>query len=299
MARQAQLLIDDGTFFEGPRWRDGRWWVSDFYRHRVLTVTPEGDVDEVLEVPGQPSGLGWLPDGSLLVISMKDAQLLRRHPDGRVTTHADLSGVLAGNVNDIVVTAQGHAYVGSFGFDLMGGGTPAMSRLAHVAPDGTVGVAAEDLAFPNGMVITPDGSSLIVGETLGGGYTAFTVEPDGGLTDRRVWAQLSARPDLADLESALGQGAIAPDGCTLDAEGAIWLADAMGARLLRVAEGGEVLEEQPAPGGGGVFACMLGGDDGRTLLACCAPDFFEHERAAKREASLWTLRVDVPHAGLP
>jgi sugar lactone lactonase YvrE len=299
MVRDAQQLIDGGTFFEGPRWRDGRWWVSDFYRHLVLTVTPEGDVEEVLEVPGQPSGLGWLPDGSLLIVSMKDAQLLRRSPDGEVTTHADLSGVLAGNVNDMVVSETGHAYVGSFGFDLMSGQPPAMSRLAHVAPDGTVGVAADDLAFPNGAVITPDGSTLIVGETMGCAYTAFTIGPDGGLTDRRTWAQLAPRPEVGGFEETLGQVTVAPDGCALDAEGAIWLADAMGGRLLRVAEGGEILEEQPAPGGGGVFACMLGGDDGRTLLACCAPDFFEHERAAKREASLWTLRVDVPHAGLP
>ena len=299
MSRDAQLLVDGGTFFEGPRWRDGRWWVSDFYRNLVLTVTPEGRTEEVLEVEHQPSGLGWLPDGSLLVVSMKDQRVLRHAPDGEVSTHADLSDVLAGNANDMVVSEDGHAYVGSFGFDLMAGEDPALSRLAHVAPDGSTGVAADDLAFPNGAVITPDGSTLIVGETMGCGYTAFTIGEDGGLTDRRPWAQLAPRPEVGGFEETLGQVTVAPDGCALDAEGAIWFADAMGARLLRVAEGGEVLEEQPAPGDGGVFACMLGGEDGRTLLACCAPDFFEHERAVKREASLWTLRVDVPAAGLP
>lgn len=299
MSRQPQLLVDGGTFFEGPRWRDGRWWVSDFYRHVVETVTPDGDVEQVLEVPGQPSGLGWLPDGSLLAVSMRDLALVRRHPDGEVTTHADLSGVLAHLANDMVVTADGHAYVGSFGFDLMAGEDPSTSRLAHVAPDGTVGVAAEDVAFPNGMVVTPDGSTLIVGETIGCGYTAFTIGPDGSLSDRRTWAQLAPRPTLGSFEETLPQVTVAPDGCALDAEGAIWFADAMGARLVRVAEGGEFLEEQPAPGGGGVFACMLGGEDGRTLLACCAPDFAEDARAASREASLWTLQVDVPGAGLP
>lgn len=299
MARDAQLLVDGGTFFEGPRWRDGRWWVSDFYRYVVEAVTPDGEVEQVAEVPGQPSGLGWLPDGSLLVVSMRDRQLLRRAPDGTVTTHADLSGLLDYLANDMVVTAAGHAYVGSFGFDLMAGEAPVASPLAHVAPDGTADVAAEEVAFPNGMVVTPDGSTLIVGETIGCGYTAFTIRADGSLTDRRSWAQLAPRPTLGSFEETLPQVTVAPDGCSFDAEGAIWFADALGARLVRVAEGGRILEEQPAPGGEGVFACMLGGEDGRTLLACCAPGFDEHERAATREASLWTLRVDVPHAGLP
>ena len=299
MARDAQLLLDGGTFFEGPRWRDGRWWVSDFYRHLVLTVTPDGDTEEILEVEGQPSGLGWLPDGSLLVVSMKDRQVLRRRPDGDVDTHADLSDLLDGNANDMVVTEDGHAYVGSFGFDLMAGEDPATSRIVHVAPNGTASVAAEGVAFPNGAVVTPDGSALIVGETLGCGYTAFTIQPDGSLTDRRTWAQLAPRPTLGTFEETLPQVTVAPDGCTLDAEGAVWFADALGARLVRVAEGGQILDEVPAPGGAGVFACMLGGEDGRTLLACCAPDFDEGARAAAREASLWTLQVEVPHAGLP
>lgn len=299
MGRDARLLLDGGTFFEGPRWRDGRWWVSDFYRHLVLTVTPEGRTEEVLEVDGQPSGLGWLPDGSLLVVSMRDRQVLRRGPDGRVGTHADLSDLLAGHANDMVVSGDGHAYVGSFGFDLMAGQDPALSRLAHVAPDGAAGVGAEDVAFPNGAVITPDGSTLVVGETLGCCYTAFAIGPDGSLSRRRTWAQLAPRPTLGSFEETLPQVTVAPDGCTLDAEGAIWFADAIGGRLVRVAEGGAILDEEPAPGGGGVFACMLGGEDGRTLLACCAPDFAEDARAAAREASLWTMRVEVPRAGLP
>ena len=299
MAQDAKLLLDGGTFFEGPRWRDGRWWVSDFYRHLVLTVTPDGDTEEILEVEGQPSGLGWLPDGSLLVVSMRDRRLLRRAPDGTVTTHADLSDVLVGNANDLVVTQDGHAYVGSFGFDLMAGNDPATSRLVHVSPDGAVDVAADAMYFPNGSVITPDGATLIVGETLGCGYTAFTIGRNGALSDRRSWAQLAPRPTLGSFEETLPQVAVAPDGCALDAEGAIWFADALGGRLVRLAEGGDILEEVTAPAGEGVFACMLGGDDGRTLLACCAPDFSEEARSSSRDATLWTIPVDVPHAGLP
>ncbi|HEX5366368.1 MAG TPA: SMP-30/gluconolactonase/LRE family protein, partial [Acidimicrobiales bacterium] len=189
-----------------------------------------------------------------------------------------------GHANDMVVDARGHAYVGNFGFDLMGGAAPADARLAHVAPDGTVRAAAEDLAFPNGMVITPDGSTLIVGESFANRYTAFTIGGDGSLSDRRQWAAIPG---------------VAPDGCGLDAEGAIWAADAAGARVVRVVEGTGVVDEIAAPEGLGIFACMLGGDDGRTLLACAAPNFLESERAVTRLGRLLTTTVDVPHAGLP
>lgn len=292
-------LLEGGTFFEGPRWRDGRWWVSDFYRHLVLTVAPDGTTEEVMTVEGQPSGLGWQPDGSLLVVSMKDHRLLRRAPDGSVSVLADLSGHRAGHLNDMVVDAEGRAYVGEFGFDLMAGGQPATANLIRVDPDGSVAVAADDLYFPNGSVITPDGETLIVGETAGCRYTAFTIEPDGALSDRRVWAQLAPTPTIGTFAETLGQVTVGPDGCCLDAEGHIWAADAIGARLIRVAPGGTIVDEIAAPEGLGVFACMLGGDDGRTLLACAAPDFFEQARSAAREAVLLTTRVDVGHAGLP
>ena len=279
-----EVLAGGGGFFEGPRWHDGSWWVSDFYRHAVFTVAPDGTQTEVLTVDAQPSGLGWLPDGSLLVVSMKDRRVLRRSPSGDVTVHADIADHCGGHANDMVVDARGHAYVGNFGFDLMAGGTPASATLVHLAPDGTVEAAAGDLEFPNGMVITPDGSTLIVGESMGNRYTAFTIGEAGSLSERRVWA---------DIEGA------APDGCALDADGCIWAADAFGSRLVRVAEGTGVVDEIAAPDGLGIYACMLGGDDGRTLLACAAPSFLEHERASTREALLLTTSVDVPHAGLP
>lgn len=298
--RSFTTLSDGGCFFEGPRWRDGRWWVSDFYRHTVFTVDADGTETAVLEVPGQPSGLGWLPDGDLLVVSMKDHQVLRRAPDGTTTVHADLSALgVQGPLNDMVVSESGHAYVGCFGFDLMAGGDPAPAPIYGIAPDGTVGVAAEGLHFPNGSVITDDGSTLIVGETMGCRYTAFTIGADGGLSERRVWAQIAPTPPMAGFAETLGSVTVGPDGCGLDAEGHIWAADAIGARVVRVAPGGEIVDEVPAPEGLGAFACMLGGDDGRTLLACLAPDFFEHARSAAQEAVLATTTVAVPRAGRP
>jgi sugar lactone lactonase YvrE len=280
-----RTLLEGGAFFEGPRWHDGRWWVSDFYRRTVSTVDAGGREEVVLEVPGQPSGTGWMPDGSLLVVSRTDLKVLRRSPVGEVTEHADLTGVARFHLNDMVVDAQGRGYVGNFGFDLMNRAEPAPTELVRVDPDGTAAVVADDLWFPNGTVITPDGATLIVGETFAGRYTAFAIAADGSLTDRRVWAQIE--PEFA------------PDGCALDAEGHIWSADGSGGRAGRIAPGGEIVDEVRAPGGLGVFACMLGGDDGRTLLLCAAPDFFEHRRRDKREAVLLTTTVDVPHAGLP
>jgi sugar lactone lactonase YvrE len=298
--RELSTLLEGGSFFEGPRWRDGRWWVSDFYRGLVLAIDADGGTEEVLSVEQQPSGLGWMPDGSLLVVSMRDARILRRWPDGDVTVHAECGAHCGGHLNDLVVDGQGRAYAGNFGFDLMAGEDPAGASLVRVDPDGTVAVAAGDLLFPNGMVITPDGSTLIVGESMGARYTAFTIAPDGSLTDRRVWGEMApAPPQIGTLEETLGALGYAPDGCTLDAEGHIWSADALNGRCGRIAPGGEIVEEVRPPGGLGVFACMLGGGDGRTLLLCCAPDFLEHNRRDAREAVLLTTTVDVGSAGLP
>ncbi|HUG83901.1 MAG TPA: SMP-30/gluconolactonase/LRE family protein [Euzebya sp.] len=296
---ELSTLVEGGHFFEGPRWHDGTWWVSDFYAHHVLTLTPDGAVSTVMEVPGQPSGLGWMPDGSLLVVSMRDHRILRRDPDGTVTEHADISAHCGGKANDMIVDAAGRAFAGNFGFDLMAGADPATSTLIRVDPDGSVHVAASDMYFPNGSVILPDGITLVVGETMGCRYTAFTIGADGQLTDRRVWAQLAPTPALGTLAETLGAIAVGPDGCSLDAEDRIWAADALGARVIRIAEGGEILEEIAMPGGLGAFACQLGGEDGRTLLICAAPDFAEHQRQVATEAVLLTTRVAVPHAGLP
>ena len=281
----SRTLIDHGTFYEGPRWHDDRWWVSDFYRHLVLSFDADGrDVREELVVDAQPSGLGWAPDGSLLVVSMTDHRLLRRGADGAVSEVAGFGQHCGGFANDMVVDARGRAYIGNAGFDLMAGAEPATANLVRVDLDGTVEVAAEDLAFPNGSVITPDGSTLIVGETMGNRYTSFTIEDDGSLTHRRIWADLPG---------------VAPDGCGLDAEGRIWCADAFGNRCVLVEEGGRLVEEVPAPDGLGVYACMLGGPDGTTLLQCCAPTFLAHERRHATDARLVATEVEVGRAGLP
>jgi sugar lactone lactonase YvrE len=296
---QLHTLLEGGAFFESPRWHDGRWWVSDFYRHLVLSVSASGEPREVLEVEEQPSGLGWMPDGSMLVVSMRDHRILRWSADAGVTQHAAVREYCGGHLNDMVVDMQGRAYVGNFGFDLMGGGDPAPANLIRVDPDGAASIAAEDLLFPNGSVITPDGKTLIVGETAGARYTAFTIHDDGTLSDRRVWAQIAPTPAITTLAETLSKLQFGPDGCGLDAENHIWCADEVNARCVRIAPGGDIVDQIKAPDGLDFFACMLGGDDGRTLLICAAPDFAEVNRTAAREAVLLTTTVDVPHGGLP
>jgi sugar lactone lactonase YvrE len=295
--RELTVVVEGMTFTEGPRWRDGRLWFSDFYTQRVMSVVPGSEPEEVVAVPNQPSGLGWLPDGRMLVVSMIDRKLLRLEASGELVEHADLSGVATGHVNDMVVAPSGIAYVGNFGFDLMAGAPMVAAPLARVDPDGTVAVASDPLLFPNGSAITPDGSTLIVSESFGNRMSAFDVAADGSLGPRRDWAALGPAPTSDDVATVLGGAAFAPDGMCLDAEGAVWVADAVGNRAVRLAEGGEVLDEIAA--GEGCYACMLGGDDGRTLFLCVAPDFHEQARAAAREGRILATTVDVPHAGTP
>jgi sugar lactone lactonase YvrE len=294
--RELMVALDGYSYLECPRWRDGRLWVSDFYTNRVVATDGRGHTEVMAEVPGQPSGLGFLPDGRALIVSMRDHRVLVRAESGQLIEHANLSGVVSGMLNDMVVDERGRAYVGNFGFDLMGGGALRHTTLTRVDPDGTVTTVAEDLGFPNGMVILP-ARELVVAETFAGRLTAFQIGEDGGLRNRRVWAQFGETPQTEDVGEAVQRLQVAPDGMCADAEGAIWVADALHARVLRVREGGQVLEEIPT--GTGVFACMLGGDDGRTLFLCAAPSFAEHERRSAREAQLLAVRVDVPHAGLP
>jgi sugar lactone lactonase YvrE len=278
-------ILDGGSFFEGPRWHDGRWWVSDFYRHCVLSFDESGaDVKQEATVENQPSGLGWTTDGSLLVVSMLDHRLLRKTGDGSLVEVANLSSFAGGPCNDMVVDDAGRAWVGNFGFDYFNGATPKPAVLVRVDPGGNASVAAEDLMFPNGSVVTPGGATLIVGESFGARYTAFTIDPDGALTDRRIWAELPG---------------VAPDGCCLDAEGRIWCADALGGRCVLVEEGGRIVTELKAPEGYGVFACMLGGADEKTLLMCCAPTSSPEEIATSRKAICVTTQVGVPKAGCP
>ncbi|MSR14618.1 MAG: gluconolactonase [Gammaproteobacteria bacterium] len=293
-----EKLFDGGTFFEGPRWHGGAWWVSDFYSLLVRKITLEGKVAETVMVENQPSGIGFLPDGSLLVVSMKDRRILR-HCDGRLTTHADLSAVTGGPANDMLVDGKGRAYVGNFGFDIFGGAKPASTTLVRVDPDGSISIVADDLRCPNGTVITADGKTLIVAESFAARLTAFTIDEDGSLTDRRVWAALGKTPPWDSLET-IQQTTYAPDGCAIDAEDHVWVADAFNGRVCRVAPGGKIVDEVLAPNGWGVYACALGGVNGRQLLLCVAPDFDDVKRRATPEAALYLHEVTVPRGeGLP
>ena len=279
-------------FLEAPRWRDDRIWFSDFYTHRVRSAREDGsDMRTEALVTQQPSGLGWLPDGRMLVVSMLDRKILRREPDGTLATHADLRGYATGHVNDMVLDPEGRVYVGNFGFDLFSGATPTTASLHRVDTDGTVTEVADGLWFPNGAVLTRD-RVLIVDETFGNRCTAFDVTADGELVNRRIWAEFGPVPAESDPPPAAPVG---PDGCCLDADGALWIADAIGNRLLRVTEGGDITDEI-RPDSGGIYACALGGADGRTLFACAAPDFDAKARSAAHEAALLAYRVNVPMA---
>jgi len=279
------VLAEGFVFTEGPRWHEDKLWFSDMHARAVHTVTMDGNVDEVVEVPGRPSGLGWLPDGRLLIVSMQDRRLLRLEPDGHLTEVADLSGVASWDCNDMVVDGLGRAYVGNFGFDLFERGTESRPAcLARVDPDGTVTMAAEDLLFPNGTVITPDGSTLIVGESYGARLTAFDIGPDGGLSDRRTWAALSGAT---------------PDGICLDAEGAVWLASPLNHEVLRVREGGEVLARLAVDEDRQAVACMLGGPGRRTLFVCTTMAIYPPKAIELRSSRIEVTDVDVPGAGWP
>jgi sugar lactone lactonase YvrE len=290
----ARTVAEGFHFLEAPRWREDRLWFSDFYGFEVTSMREDGS-DRCVEatVPGQPSGLGWLPDGRLLVVSMVDRLVLRREVDGSLVVHADLAEHASGHLNDMVVDGQGRAYVGNFGFDLMGGAPLTPAALHRVDPDGRVTQVADDLWFPNGSAIT-SGGVLVVNETFGNRITAFDLTDDGSLVNRRVWAEFAPLPTDREIEQVLPTLRVAPDGAALDAEDALWIADATGERLLRVTEGGTITDEVKP--GSPVYACALGGADGRTLFACAAPDFAEHARKAAREARMLAIPVTVPGA---
>lgn len=242
-------------------------------------------------MPRQPTGLGWLPDGRLLITSMLDRRLMRREHDGTLVVHADLAGHTGGHLNDFVVDATGRAYIGNFGFDLVTGGPLRPASLHRVDPDGTVTEVADDLWFPNGAAITPAGELLVV-ETFGNRVSAFTLNEDGALSNRRTWAEFGPLPTARYLHEAMPQLAVAGDGCSLDREGALWLADIRNERLLRVLDGGQVTDEirpEVCP-----FACALGGADGATLFVCAAPDFDEADRSSTNLARILATRVPVP-----
>ncbi len=270
------------TFTEAPRWHDGKLWFSDFYTHRVMTVDAAGTAETIVEVPNQPSGLGWRPDGALLIVSMLDRKLLK-FTGGALSEVADLSGLAGGPCNDMVVDAAGRAYVGNFGFDRHKGETERAAVLARVDLDGSVHVAATELMFPNGAVITPDGRGMVIAETIDQRLTWFDIAADGTLSGRRVFAELTG---------------YFPDGICLDAEGAVWVADARGRDLLRVQDGGAIVARVAMQPGRFAFACMLGGADRRDLYVCSSSGSGPAQ-ADKRDGGIDVVRVHTPGAGRP
>lgn len=273
-----KTLMEGIGLGESPRWHDGRLWFSDWVAHRVIALSEDGGHEAIATVDALPFSIDWLPDGPMLITAGRE--LLRMEGDGSLLTHRDLSDLSEHGWNEIVVDGRGNAYINSVGFDLMGGEEPKPGYIALVSPEGDARQVADGLAFPNGMAITPDGSTLIVAESYEGKLTAFDIESDGSLSSRRVWADL-------------GEGG---DGICMDAEGAIWCPKFHA--CVRVAEGGEVLKTIELDQF--CFACMLGGEDGSTLFLNVA-DWNGPEGIFKEP---WTGRVlayeaPAPHAGRP
>jgi len=279
---ETKILIDGLCFPEGPRWHDGSLWFSDMHAKRVMRSGLDGRARSVVQVDERPSGLGWLPNGRLLIVSMYDRRLLRLDPGGLVHV-ADLAPIATFHANDMVVDREGRAYIGNFGFDLIAGEKPRATSLARVDPDGGVHVAATELTFPNGMVITPDDRTLIVAESFGACLTAFDKASDGSLSNRRVFAKL--------------ENGEVPDGIALDAEGAVWVASPLTNECLRVHEGGRV--SRRVRGSALPYACALGGPERKTLFLCTATTHNPDECVEKRSGKIEMVSVDVPGAGWP
>ena len=272
------IVAEDIAFAEGPRWHDGALWWSDMHGHQVSRLGRESSVETVCEVPARPSGLGWLPDGRMLVVSMTDRRVLRREADGRLVVHSDLSALAPRRCNDMVVDARGGAYVGNFGFELDDVEPSCPTVLVRVEADGAARVVADGLWFPNGMVLTDGGQTLVVAETWAARLTAFDVAANGSLSGQRVWAAIDRR--------------VYPDGICLDAEGAIWVASPSTGEVLRVLEGGEVTDRVDT--GRSAFACALGGADRCTLYVCTADSHDPERQRRERNGRIESFAVAVP-----
>ena len=275
MTIKTEVLVKGLGFPEGPRWHEGRLWFSDMSMSRVMAVDLNGRLEKIVDVPGQPSGLGWLPDGRLLMVSMTNRRLMRLDSDG-LSEVVDLSRLAAFHCNDMVVDTLGRAYIGNFGF-VFGSGAPFVpAAIIMVPPEGDARIVAENMIFPNGTVISPDGRTLIVAETFGSRLSAFDIEPDGSLNNHRVWAKLES---------------VTPDGICLDAKGAVWAASPFTSEVLRICEGAKItqrLKLKTPP-----YACMLGGEDRKILFLMTAGG------TTQNSGQIEFIRVDVPGAGLP
>ncbi|MFX1355118.1 MAG: SMP-30/gluconolactonase/LRE family protein [Promethearchaeota archaeon] len=270
------VLLKDLKFPEGLRWHDDRLWFSDMEDRKVISVNIKGEIESTVEVPNRPSGLGWLPDGKLIVVSMEDRKLLQLEM-GVMKEFADLSKLAAYHLNDMVVSNQGRVYVGNFGFDYINNQPFLPAVIIMVTSDGKGKIVAENMSFPNGLVITPDNKTLIIAETLSARLTAFDIKDDGTLINQRLWADLKSIP---------------PDGICLDEEGAIWVAAPGQHGVLRVLEGGTITNivkvENEA------YACMLGGPNLTTLFIATSKSHLIRDKG-----QIEYIEVNVPKAGFP
>jgi sugar lactone lactonase YvrE len=276
----ARTIAGGFAYPEGPRWHDGKLWFADQHDETVHVLAPDGKHLDSFHVEGGPSGMGWMPGGDLLVVSMERHQVLRRSAGGATTTHADLSKLHRYLTNDMVVDARGRAYVGNIGFDFEAGEQVKPTMLVMVDTDGSAHVVADGLVCPNGTVISPDGRTLIIAESLANRLTAFEIGADGRLSGRRVFAEVPGH---------------IPDGICLDAEGCVWAASPFTNSAIRVREGGGIVETVTVDGAG-AFACMLGGSDGRDLYICAANPSMRPDTLTKRGGRIDVARVAVPAA---
>lgn len=282
-----RTILRDRHYVECPRWHRDRVFLSDMYANEVLAVDPSGSAEVVAQVPGQPAGLGWLPDGRMLVVSMEQRTVLRREHDGELTTHADLTGHTAWDLNDMAVDSRGNAYVGGLGFDLHAYAPIADAPLFHISPSGTITEYGQGLRTTNGIAILPGEQTLVVAETFGSRLTAFDIAADGSLSNQRAWADFGG-PDTDDLVAYVSSGAVTPDGICAGADNTVWMADVIARRAVRVREGGEIVETVEHDQL--VIAPAVSGD-GQTLFLCVAPSFDREERRAERKAEL--IAIDL------
>ena len=275
-------FVDGYVFLEGPRGHDGRLWVSDIWAHRVYGIAEDGRAEVAAEVPGRPSGLGFMPDGTPLIVSMTDRRVYKLI-DGNLEVHADLSGTVQADLNDMVVDATGRAYVGNMGYDLFANAQPALAEICLVELDGSHRIVADGLDFPNGMLITDSARTLVVAESFGARLSAFDITSDGGLSNPRVYAQLEG---------------LVPDGICLDIDGNIWVAGAMGGEFVQVDSAGEIIARIDVKPHSAI-ACQLGGIDGRTLYCLVYAGGIEEISAGVAGARIETVKIESPAAGSP
>lgn len=279
---QTTKFLDGFVFLEGPRWHDGALWVSDMMGHKVCRIGEDGRSEVIASVPERPSGLGFLPDGTPLVVSMLDRRIYKI-VDGELELHADCAQTVTPEMNDMVVDARGRAYIGNFGYDIFGGGDPETAEIVVVEPDGSHRIVADGLECPNGTVISRDGRTLIVAETFAGCLTAFDIADNGDLVNRRVHSRHDDHM---------------PDGICLDVDGNIWVAEFVGSRFVQVDPRGNIIASVDV-GPSAAIAPQLGGDDGRTLFCLVYAGDVADIAAGKPGAEILTARVDVPGAGSP